>query len=118
VLHLSDRELARGGARMLETGPTWSWQTNVRDKPGEVEIHHARNDIVLVQEGKAEIFLGGAVTGARTTGPGELRGGTQANPRRQVLSAGDVMFIPAGVPHRMVPIGAGRFRYMVVKTQP
>jgi quercetin dioxygenase-like cupin family protein len=107
----------KGPARMLGAGKDWSYQTIVRDKDGEIEIHDHRNDILVIQEGKGTVELGGAVAGNRLTAPGEHRGGTAVGFRTQALNPGDVIYIPAGLPHliKLAP-GTKTFRYLAVKT--
>ncbi len=52
------------------------------------------------------MVYGGKVEGGRTTGPGEIRGGKIVGGKTQKLAPGDVIVIPAGVPHQTtVPAG-------------
>lgn len=119
VLFLSAAQLAKDEARTLGMAATYSYQTIIRDKNGEIEIHDDRNDIIVVQEGRAEVQLGGTVVGNRVTAPGEHRGGTATGYRSQTLAPGDLLYIPAGMPHLInLENGTKRFRYLVVKTQP
>lgn len=89
-------------------------QQSLRQKTGETEIHAVTADIFIVQEGNAQVLLGGSVEGNRETGPNERRGGVISGGHTQTLSPGDVLFIPAGEPHQVSPVG-GPFRYLVVK---
>jgi len=41
---------------------------------GEAEIHDNTTDVFYVQSGGGEFVVGGAVVGAKSTGPGETRG--------------------------------------------
>jgi mannose-6-phosphate isomerase-like protein (cupin superfamily) len=89
-------------------------QASVRLEQGEVEIHAITADLFIVQQGSADVTLGGAVEGGRDTAPNERRGGAISGGHVRSLAAGDVLWIPAGEPHQVTPRG-GAFRYLVVK---
>ena len=89
-------------------------QASLRLQQGEVEIHAITSDLFIVQEGRADVTLGGAVEGGRDTAPNERRGGAISGGHVRSLAAGDVLWIPAGEPHQVTPRG-GAFRYLVVK---
>jgi mannose-6-phosphate isomerase-like protein (cupin superfamily) len=87
-----------------------------RDKTGETEVHMAFNDIYFVTSGHAKITVGGLVTGNREIAPTEWLGGDISGGTDYALSAGDVLFIPAGVPHMVLASPKGAVTYAVVKT--
>ncbi|MDB5694007.1 MAG: hypothetical protein JWO81_3070 [Alphaproteobacteria bacterium] len=87
-----------------------------RDGPGEVEVHALLNDVIVVQAGTATLLAGGRVEGGRETAPNERRGGTIAGGRSQALHPGDLVWIPAGIPHQMILKRGGSFTYVAVKT--
>ncbi|HEX5183120.1 MAG TPA: hypothetical protein VFW19_08210 [Allosphingosinicella sp.] len=87
-----------------------------RDGPGEVEIHDRLNDVLIAQAGTAALRVGGRVEGGRETAPDEHRGGTIVGGRSRTLHAGDVAWIPAGLPHQLIVKRGGSFTYVVVKT--
>jgi quercetin dioxygenase-like cupin family protein len=60
--------------------------------------------------------MGGRVQGNRETAPDEWRGGTIEGGRTYELAPGDVVWIPAGVPHQVLVPAGGSFDYLVVKT--
>ena len=61
------------------------------------------------------MLLGGEASGAREVSPGELRGGEIRGGKSQQISVGDILIIPAGMPHQ-VQLGAGRsLVYLVIK---
>jgi mannose-6-phosphate isomerase-like protein (cupin superfamily) len=64
-----------------------------------VEVHTQEADLFYVIDGTATQVLGGTVTGGKETGPGQIRGATIEGGRTYHLSKGDVMWVPAGVPH-------------------
>ncbi len=86
-----------------------------RDADGNPEQHAAIIDIVLVQSGEGTLVLGGTMAGARTTGPGELVGTRLDGGERHALGAGDIVHIPAGIPHSfLVPTGK-HLTYVLLK---
>lgn len=87
-----------------------------RDGTGETEIHMAFNDIYVVQSGHARITVGGQVTGNRETAPTEWLGGVISGGTDYQLAAGDVLFIPAGAPHKTFVSPKDSLTYVLVKT--
>src|SRR5690606_24047308 len=70
-----------------------------RNESGEVELHVTTNDIMIARHGAAKIILGGRIEGGAETARNEFRGGRIIGGHTQSLSPGDVLWIPAGVPH-------------------
>lgn len=88
---------------------------NQRNTPGEAEIHENVADVFMVMEGGSTFVSGGTVVGGKTTAPGEIKGtGVQGGETRQ-LSKGDVVVVPAGVPHWHKSITGGSIVYYTVK---
>jgi mannose-6-phosphate isomerase-like protein (cupin superfamily) len=87
-----------------------------RDKTGVTEVHMALNDIFVVKSGHAKITIGGQVAGNKEEQPSEWRGGEITGGTDYSLAAGDVLFIPAGVPHRVLVAPKASITYLVVKT--
>ena len=87
-----------------------------RDKTGDTEVHMALNDIFVIKSGHAKIAVGGQVTGNRETAPAEWRGGGITGGTEYSLGPGDVLFIPAGVPHRVLVQPKTSITYVTVKT--
>ena len=86
-----------------------------RDHDGDVEVHLTRSEEIMVRDGHATVLVGGQVQGATSTMPDELRGGRLTGAHPYVMSAGDLIWIPAGTPHRFqVPNGAS-ITYFTVK---
>ncbi len=88
-----------------------------RDQSGEAEVHQLWDDVMVVQDGAATLLYGGALSGQRETGPGEMRGGQIAGGRSRSISAGDVVVVPAGIPHQVLVAPQGSVTYLVLKAQ-
>jgi mannose-6-phosphate isomerase-like protein (cupin superfamily) len=89
--------LAKGGA--LVTAKDFTVQGIHRAGPGQVEIHAKETDIFYVTDGEATIVTGGTMVGGRQTAPNQLRGSDVKGGESRHLRKGDVIVIPAGVPH-------------------
>jgi mannose-6-phosphate isomerase-like protein (cupin superfamily) len=85
-----------------------------RDSDGIPELHEGFTDIFVVQRGTATLRYGGAVSGNKVTTPGEWRGGTIQNGSEAALHPGDVVVIPAGIAHQVLPAGPD-FVYLTFK---
>lgn len=86
-----------------------------RDRDGEAEQHATRDDEIIVRQGHASITVGGTLTGYREVSPGEWRGGQLAGGQTFPLAPGDVLWIPAGVPHQMHVPAHGQITYLTLK---
>ena len=87
-----------------------------RTTDGVVEVHHHWIDFTTILSGEATLTYGGAVTGAKETAPGELRGGAITGGRTIALHPGDYFEIPADMPHLMTG-PTHNFTYLVVKVR-
>jgi quercetin dioxygenase-like cupin family protein len=65
----------------------------------DVEIHENEADLFYVIDGGATQVLGGSVIGGKQTAPGQIRGSKINGGQTYKISKGDVMWVPAGVPH-------------------
>jgi mannose-6-phosphate isomerase-like protein (cupin superfamily) len=91
--------------------------TGHRDKPGQSELHERDTDVFYVVDGSAIFVTGGKMLEGKSTGPSEIRGsGIDGGDTRQ-LNKGDVIIIPAGVPHWFKDVKS-TFLYFVVKIRP
>ena len=86
-----------------------------RDRTGEVELHMAQNDVFVAHDGHATVVIGGKVEGNREVSPGEWRGGKMTGGKRYTMAPGDVLWIPAGLPHQVVTPPHGVFNYVAFK---
>lgn len=86
-----------------------------RDADGEVELHEVMNDVFVAHAGRATILIGGSAAGQRETAPTEWRGGTISGAREYRVGAGDVLWIPAGLPHQVRVAKGDTFSYVAIK---
>ena len=86
-----------------------------REGDGSAEIHETQVDFFFVQSGTATLVYGGELPGAKTTAPGELRGPAVKGGERKTLNPGDVVHIPAKVPHQLLVPAGKEFTYFVIK---
>ena len=87
-----------------------------REKTGEVEVHTALNDILVVESGHATVLVGGEVKGNHELKPTEWRGGEIGGGERHEIAAGDLLLIPAGVPHQCILKPGDSVVYLTIKT--
>ena len=86
-----------------------------RDTSGIHERHEQFTDIFVVQRGRARLVYGGTAEGERSSGPGEWRGGTIRGGTEAELKPGDIVVIPAGIPHQLLLPPHESFYYFVFK---
>ena len=86
-----------------------------REGDGLVELHETEADVFVVESGTATLVVGGTHVNGETTAPHEKRGGTIEGGVRQTLAAGDLVRIPARVPHQLLVEKGQVFNYFVVK---
>jgi mannose-6-phosphate isomerase-like protein (cupin superfamily) len=87
-----------------------------RDADGAPEQHDRIVDVVFVQDGEGVLQLGGTIVGKRAgSGPGEFVGTRLDGGERHPLGAGDVVHIPAGIPHSFLVPAGRHIAYVLVK---
>jgi|SoiMethySBSTD1v2_1073268.scaffolds.fasta_scaffold3381854_1 mannose-6-phosphate isomerase-like protein (cupin superfamily) len=104
--------LAKGGP--LVTASDVLVSGSHRDKPGQVEVHDKEMDVIYVTDGTATFVTGGKIVGAKNTRPDQWLGTDITGGTTHKLVKGDVIVVPAGMPHwfKEVP---GTVSYYVVK---
>jgi mannose-6-phosphate isomerase-like protein (cupin superfamily) len=86
-----------------------------REGDGEAEVHEKQADVFVVQDGEATLVIGGEVEGGKTTAPGEIRAPSIKGGSKRPLAAGDIVHIPAKIPHQLLIVSGKKFTYFVVK---
>lgn len=90
---------------------------NRRAGPSEPERHSEWDDLFVFQSGAGTVRYGGELRGAQQRGPKEQRGGELIGAFTATVAPGDVLRIPAGVPHQIEPLGDAPIVYLVVKVK-
>ena len=87
-----------------------------RDADGNPEQHDRIVDVVIVQSGEGTLVLGGTMIGRRSSaGNGEFLGTSLEGGERHTLGPGDVVHIPATIPHRFLVPKGKHLTYVLVK---
>ena len=109
--------LAHGSttARTFASYPGFHYVQARRVQNGSPEIHDHWVDVTIVQSGRATLLTGGTVAGGHLTSPGEHRGGTISGGTPQHVAAGDLVTIPAGVPHQYQLAPSDSVHYLTIK---
>lgn len=103
--------------RMIDQGGYFAAMVHREPGPGFSESHDEWADIYFVTSGSAAIMTGGEIVDAREDSPGEIRGTSIRGGEVQRISEGDIVHIPAGVPH-YVMVGEGeQITYFILKAQ-
>ena len=137
-----DEELAMAGAKAFESGPPpvsyfpkdqvkaafakgsvlfdhsdkYMVHASRRERSGMSEIHTKDADIVYVLDGTATLVTGGTAVNSKPIAADEFRGERIDGGETRQLSKGDVIIIPAGVPHWFKEV-TNPFLYYVVKAR-
>ena len=105
----------RAATKTLSDYPNDLFLLAHREADGQVELHETQADLFVVQSGSATLIVGGTLLDGETVAPHERRNGTIQGGTRHKLSAGDIVRIPANVPHQLVLDGGREFNYFVAK---
>jgi mannose-6-phosphate isomerase-like protein (cupin superfamily) len=99
------RSSGSSGASLAEYG-NLELKTSVRTTSGGAEIHAHYDDLMIVQQGAATLITGGTVVDPVTSSNGETKGSSVQGGERKQIAVGDVVLIPAGLPHQLlIPSG-------------
>jgi mannose-6-phosphate isomerase-like protein (cupin superfamily) len=88
-----------------------------REGDGEAEVHDTQVDVIFVKSGEGTLVLGGTVVEPRTTAPGEIRGKSIKGGVSKKIAAGDVIHVPAKIPHQMLVPKSLSFEVVKVDTK-
>jgi hypothetical protein len=88
----------------------------VRTRTGDAERHQFFADQIVIKEGTITLITGGTMQGEHpNSGPGETLGSGIASGKEVLLHAGDIVHIPAGVPHWVKVAPGTTTTYLVFK---
>ncbi len=115
------RKLAKAGdgqaGETLRDYPQHRAMLSFRSRSGEVEIHEKFADLFIVLAGEAALATGGTGVGARQVAAGETRGDSIEGGVKQPLRAGEIVHVPAGIPHQFLLSGEKTITCLVMKIQ-
>lgn len=88
-----------------------------RAENGKVELHDKETDVFYIVDGEATFVTGGKMVGGKLHSPGQWLGTDIQGGQVRHLAKGDVIVIPAGVPHwfKEVPHSVSYFVVKVLK---
>jgi uncharacterized RmlC-like cupin family protein len=88
-----------------------------RTEAGKVEVHDKETDVIYVVDGEATFVTGGKMVGGKVTTPGQWLGTDIQGGLVHHLTKGDVIVVPAGIPHwyKDVPHSVSYFVVKVLK---
>jgi mannose-6-phosphate isomerase-like protein (cupin superfamily) len=89
-----------------------------REGPGQSEVHENYADFVIIRSGEGAILVGGTSKNAKPTTPGETRGDGVEGGTKYKLTPGDMIYVPAGVPHQMIVEKGKEMNAIVIKVEP
>jgi len=90
---------------------------SVRTASGVGELHERFDDLMIVEEGSATLVTGGSLVDPKTGENGEIRGTSVQGGTSKTIGVGDVVIVPAGVPHQMLVASEKPVACLVVKVQ-
>lgn len=94
----------------MKPGQGFMWRPLVRDgdrvaaieiwkKPGRPAVHPAEAEYAIVLEGHGELLSGGTLVAPEKRSEGLVEGTEISGGTKRTLAPGDVLLVPAGVPH-------------------
>jgi mannose-6-phosphate isomerase-like protein (cupin superfamily) len=86
-----------------------------REGSGLAEWHEKQADVMTISVGEVTMVYGGTIVDEKTTAPGEKRGPSIKGGTEVKLGPGDVLHIPAQVPHQMKLDPGKQVTYFVTK---
>jgi len=107
--------LNKGGT--LVTASNLKVSGSHRDKAGQVEVHDKETDTIYVVDGEATFVTGGTMVGGKVSAPDQHLGTDIKGGQSHHLTKGDVIVVPAGVPHwfKEVPKSVSYYVVKVLK---
>ena len=107
--------LAKGG--QLVERPDLLVSGSHREKAGGVEVHDKETDVMYIIDGEATLVTGGKMVGGKNTRPGQWLGTDITGGETRHLVKGEVVVVPAGVPHwfKEVPKSVSYYVVKVLK---
>jgi mannose-6-phosphate isomerase-like protein (cupin superfamily) len=87
----------------------------LRRQSGAAEVHQKAADLFVIESGEAILVTGGKLLHPANASPVELRGTGLDGGTERRLAAGDVLTIPAGMPHQVKVAPGKAVLYLAIK---
>jgi mannose-6-phosphate isomerase-like protein (cupin superfamily) len=118
LAHLAQQAKTSGssGSTLGDYG-THALRLSERTASGGAEIHAHFDDVMLVMEGTAQLITGGEVIDAHNGTNGETTGSGIRNGTVQSIVTGDLVHIPAGMPHQLIITPGTTYSALVIKVK-
>jgi mannose-6-phosphate isomerase-like protein (cupin superfamily) len=88
-----------------------------REGNGIGESHAEKDDYFIVQSGSGVLITGGSIVKAMESEPGESRGEGIHGGERRTLRPGDIVHIPARMPHQLLVEPGTNFTYVIINVR-
>jgi mannose-6-phosphate isomerase-like protein (cupin superfamily) len=89
----------------------------LRSQSGKAELHEKFADFFVVVDGNATLVSGGTMVNGAPSAPGEVRGDSITGGKEMKLKKGDIVHVPANIPHQLVLAKGDTFQYFIIKVQ-
>ncbi|MDR3703821.1 MAG: cupin domain-containing protein [Candidatus Sulfopaludibacter sp.] len=93
----------------------YTFATVLRKESGGAELHETQADIFVITAGEGTLTVGGTIPDGKTTQPHEIRGTAITGGIDKKVGPGDVLTIPAKMPHRMKVERGKQIAYLAIK---
>ena len=93
----------------------YSFSMSHRDASGGVECHLTQADIFVVESGEASLTVGGTLVDGKNRSATEMTATAISGGTETKISVGDIVTIPAKMPHQMKVDPGKEITYFVVK---
>ncbi len=103
------------GSESLVSVGNRSFSIAHREGSGQAEWHEKVADILVIESGSVTLVYGGEIVDGKKTEPGQIRGASLKGGTEIALAQGDVIHIPAKVPHLMKLAPGKTVTYFVAK---
>ncbi len=88
---------------------------SVRTASGVGELHQNFDDLMVVEEGSATLVTGGSLVDPKPGVNGEIRGTSVQGGTSKSIGVGDVVIVPAGMPHQILLAPGTVYKSLVAK---
>lgn len=86
-----------------------------RRADGQSELHERYADVMVILDGEGQLVTGGTMQDGKQTAPGERRGAGISGGSSMPIKRGDILHIPANLPHQVRLPSGGEISYFVLK---